>query len=204
MKGLHLVTDRALCGARPLEEVVLEAVRGGVAFVQLREKALCTRDFVTEAARLEEALALVRVPLLINDRVDVALAVGAAGVHLGQSDLPCELARELLGPEAIIGLSVECWEDVERAQTQPVDYLGVSPIFATPTKTDTHAPWGLEGLARIRAFSRHPLVAIGGMNASTARDALRAGASGIAVVSAICAAPDPQQATRELIAAMHA
>jgi thiamine-phosphate pyrophosphorylase len=194
VRGLHLVTDRALCGDRHLEDIVLQAVQGGIASVQLREKDLSTRVFVAEAAQMKTLLARAKVPLIINDRVDVALAVGAEGVHVGQSDMPCELVRRLMGPAAIIGLSVETWEEVERAEDQPVDYLGVSPVFATPTKTDTRCAWGLEGLARIRNFSRHPLVAIGGLNASNIADVVRAGAEGIAVVSAICAATDPRQA----------
>ena len=198
MKGLHFVTDRGLCGARSLEAIVFQAAQGGVACVQLREKELGTRAFVETAIRLQALLAPLNIPLIINDRLDVALAVGAAGVHVGQSDMPCELTRRLLGPAAIIGLSVETWEDVVRAQDQPVDYLGVSPVFATPTKTDTQPAWGLEGLARIRAYSRHPLVAIGGLNATNIADVISAGAEGIAVVSAICAAPDPRQAAWEL------
>lgn len=198
MKGLCLVTDRNLCGTRPLEEIVLESVRGGVTSVQLREKHLATRTFVATAAHLKALLAPFGIPLIINDRVDVALAVGANGVHVGQDDMPCETVRRLLGPTALIGLSVECWEDAMRAQDQPVDYLGVSPIFATPTKTDTRGAWGLEGLARIRAFSRHPLVAIGGLNEANIAEVVRAGAEGIAVVSALCAAPDPRQAAERL------
>jgi thiamine-phosphate pyrophosphorylase len=202
MRGLYLVTDRALCGERGIETIVKRAVQGGVACVQIREKDLSTRAFVEEAARLKALLAATQVPLIINDRVDVALAVGAQGVHLGQDDLPCEVARRLLGPNAIIGLSVETWEDVERAESQPVDYLGVSPIFATPTKTDTKGAWGLDGLAMIKAFSRHPLVAIGGLNPSNIAQAVRAGADGIAVVSALCCAQDPEKVAAELNALM--
>ncbi|MBP8980995.1 MAG: thiamine phosphate synthase, partial [Syntrophobacterales bacterium] len=126
------------------------------------------------------------------------LAVGADGVDVGQEDMPYPLARKILGTGKIIGLSVETWEDVEAAEKWDVDYLGVSPVFATPTKTDTKGNWGLEGIARIRAFSRHPLVAIGGLNAANTGAAVQAGADGIAVVSAICAAPDPFAAAREL------
>lgn len=176
----------------------MEAVRGGVTSVQLREKHLATRAFVATAAHLKALLAPFGIPLIINDRVDVALAVGAHGVHVGQDDMPCETVRRLMGPTALIGLSVECWEDVVRAQDQPVDYLGVSPIFATPTKTDTRGAWGLEGLARIRAFSRHPLVAIGGLNEANIPAVVHAGAEGIAVVSALCAATDPRQAAEAL------
>jgi thiamine-phosphate pyrophosphorylase len=198
VRGLYLVTDRALCGGRPLEEVVAQAVEGGVAWVQLREKDLSTRAFIELAVALKRLLAPAKVPLIINDRLDVALAAGADGLHVGQEDMPCELARRFLGPGAVIGLSVETWEDVERAQDQDVDYLGVSPVFPTPTKTDTKAAWGLEGIRRIRAFSRHPLVAIGGLNPANAAAAVQAGADGIAVVSAICASAEPRLAARDL------
>ncbi len=198
MQGLYLVTDRDLCGGRPLKEVVAAAVAGGAAWVQLLEKNLSTRAFVEEAAAVKALLAPHKVPLIINDRLDVALAVGADGVHVGQDDMPYPLARKILGTGKIIGLSVETWEDVEAAEKWDVDYLGVSPVFATPTKTDTKGSWGLEGIARIRSFSRHPLVAIGGLNATNTGAAVRAGADGIAVVSAICAAPDPLAAAREL------
>jgi thiamine-phosphate pyrophosphorylase len=199
VKGLYLVTDRDLCGSRSVEEVVRLAVEGGTAAVQLREKDLPTRSFVEEALRIRNLLNPLGIPLIINDRLDVALAAGAAGLHVGQGDMPCEIARRILGPKAVIGLSVETWEDVERAEGLDVDYLGVSPVFATPTKTDTKEPWGLEGLARIRAFSRHPLVAIGGLNAGNAAAVVRAGADAVAVVSAVCAAADPREASRDLV-----
>jgi len=198
MRGLYLVTDRGLCGQKSLEDVVYMALRGGVACVQLREKDLSTRVFVEEARKIKALMAPFQAPLIINDRIDVALAAEADGVHIGQEDMPYDIARKLMGPRAIIGLSVETWEDVEMAQNLDVDYLGVSPVFETPTKTDTKGTWGLEGLARIRSFSRHPLVGIGGLNASNAADAVKAGADGIAVVSAICFAPDPLAAAREL------
>lgn len=198
MKGLYLVTDRMLCGERPVEEIVLQAVKGGVSFVQFREKDLPTRKLIEQAGMLEKLLAPLGVPLIINDRVDVALAVGAAGVHIGQADMPYEIARKLMGPKAIIGLSVETWDDVESAQGKDVDYLGISPVFDTPTKTDTKAAWGLDGIAGIRAYSRHPLVAIGGVYKENAAAVVRAGADCIAVVSAICCAPDPITAAEEL------
>lgn len=200
MKGLYLVTDRTLCVNRPLEDVVLQAVRGGVSYVQLREKELSTRAFIEEAKRIKEQLLPYGVPLIINDRVDVALAAGAGGVHIGQDDMPYSMARALMGSGAIIGLSVETWEDVERAEEMDVSYLGISPVFATPTKTDTKGIWGLEGISKIRACSRHTLVAIGGLNAANAGKAILAGADCVAVVSAICAAPDPFGAANELSA----
>jgi thiamine-phosphate pyrophosphorylase len=192
------VTDRQLCGARSLDDVVLQALKGGITCAQLREKDVSTRFFVEEAQKVKTLTAQFKVPLIINDRLDVALAAHADGIHIGQEDMPYKEARRFMGPKAIIGLSVERWDDVVTAQELDVDYLGVSPIFETPTKTDTKGSWGLEGLARIKAFSRHPLVAIGGLNATNAEDAVMAGADCIAVVSAICAAPDPLHASREL------
>ena len=202
MRGLYLVTDRALCGDRPLEDVVLAAVKGGVSYVQLREKELSTRAFVRQARIIRHLLTPLSVPLIVNDRVDVALAVDADGVHVGQDDMPYEIARKLMGPRAIIGLSVETWRDVEEAQDLDVDYLGVSPVFQTPTKTDTKGAWGLDGLARIKAYSRHPLVAIGGLNRDNVPHVVKAGADCIAVVSALCGAPDPQVAAREMVDAI--
>lgn len=204
MRGLYLVTDRGLAGDRPLEEVVLAAVEGGAGVVQLREKELATRAFVESARRLKALLEPRGIPLIVNDRVDVALAAGADGVHLGQEDMAYPDARALLGPDAIIGLSVETPEDVREAEGFDVDYLGVSPIFPTPTKTDTEGAWGLDGLAEVRRMSRHRLVAIGGLNATNAADAIRAGADAVAVVSAICAAADPRRAAEELAAVVDA
>ena len=198
MEGLYLVTDRELCGTRSIESVVAQAVSGGVRYVQLREKDTSTRAFIELARRVKAILLPLEVPLIINDRVDVALAAGADGVHVGQDDMPYETARKILGPSVLIGLSVETWEDVVFAQGLDVDYLGVSPVFETPTKTDTKGMWGLEGLARIRAYSRHPLVGIGGLNAANAEAVVLAGADCVAVVSAICADADPFQAAKEL------
>jgi len=198
VRGLYLVTDRKLCGDRQLEDVVRQALNGGAACVQLREKDVSTRFFIEEAQKIKALTVQFRVPLIINDRLDVALAAGADGIHIGQEDMPYVTARKLTGPKAIIGLSVETWDDVVKAQELDVNYLGVSPIFETPTKTDTKGSWGLEGLARIKSYSRHPLVAIGGLNVSNAEDAVMAGADCIAVVSAICSAPDPLRASQEL------
>ncbi|MEM7802664.1 MAG: thiamine phosphate synthase [Chloroflexota bacterium] len=199
ISGIYLVTDRALCGQRPLLEVVAAAVRGGVSIVQLREKGLATRPFVEAARALKELLAPHNIPLIINDRIDVALAVNADGVHIGQADMPYPIARRLMGPGAMIGLSVETLAEVEEAERYDVDYLGVSPIFETPTKVDTKGSWGLDGLAAVRAKSRYPLVGIGGINAANIAAVMAAGADSAAVVSAICAAPDPEQAARHLI-----
>jgi thiamine-phosphate pyrophosphorylase len=194
---LYLVTDRGLARPRPLEEVVLAAVRGGVTVVQLREKDCGTREFVALARSLKAALPA-DVPLIVNDRLDVALAVDADGVHLGQSDMDYDDARRLMGPDRLVGISVETMEQALAAEHLDADYLGVSPVFPTPTKTDTSDGWGIEGLRALRARSKHVLVAIGGINAANARAVFDAGADGVAVVSAICAAPDPEDAARQL------
>ncbi len=199
MEGIYLVTDQKACLGKSLESIVLDAVRAGVACVQLREKDSGTRLFLKKALALKSILKPAGILLIINDRVDIALAARADGVHLGQSDMPYEHARNLLGSNAVIGLSVETWEDVEKAQDLDVDYLGISPVFSTLTKTDTKIPWGLEGLAKIRDYSCHPLVAIGGLDASNAEAVIKAGASAIAVVSAICSANDSFDASRELV-----
>jgi len=188
---LYLVTDQFCAGGRTLADVVAAAVQGGITCVQLREKQLNTRDFLAQALALKDLLAPHGIPLVINDRIDVALACGAQGVHLGQSDMPVLQARRLLPPEVFIGWSVETLEDVARSAELPVDYLGVSPIFATPTKTDTLPPWGLEGLRQVRRATTVPLVAIGGIHVGNAREVLLAGADGLAVVSALCSAQDP-------------
>lgn len=195
---LYLVTDRASAGTRTLADVVAACVQGGVTCVQLREKHLSTRDFLAQAMALQQLLAPHGIPLVINDRIDIALACGAHGVHLGQSDMPVAQARRILPPHMFIGWSVETMEHVLQSATLPLDYLGVSPIYATPTKADTLAPWGLDGLRRVRAASRLPLVAIGGIHAGNARAVLAAGADGLAVVSALCAAPDPRAAAAVL------
>ena len=192
---LYLVTDRELSLGRSLEEVVSEAVAGGVTVVQLREKEASTGEFISLARRLMELLKPLGIPLIINDRVDVALAVDADGVHIGQSDMSYEDARRLLGPDKIIGLSVENFEDIE---TLDVDYIGISPVYGTPTKTDTAEPFGLDGLRKAVEMSVHPTVAIGGMNAATIGDVMAAGTDGVAVVSAICSAESPRQAAMEL------
>ena len=196
--ALYLVTDRGLSLGRDLETVVLQAVKGGVTLVQLREKDIDTREFIALGLRLKDALKGSGVPLLINDRVDVALAVDADGVHIGQSDMPYEMARRILGPDKIIGLSVETMDEVVQANGLEVDYVAVSPVFSTTTKTDTLAPFGYDGLEQACRLTRHPICGIGGMNAGTVGEAIARGADGVAVVSAIVSAPDPYSASKNL------
>jgi thiamine-phosphate pyrophosphorylase len=202
IRGLYLVTDPVVIGDRALTDVVLSAVDGGAQVVQLREKAASARVFVERARALRELLEPRGVPLIINDRVDVALAAGAHGVHIGRNDMAYADARRLLGSDAIIGLSVETRVDVDEAERLDVDYLGVSPVFATATKTDTLGVWGIDGLADVRRRSRHTLVAIGGLNARNVAEVVRAGADAVAVVSAVCGAADPRAAAAELVSAM--
>ena len=196
--SLYLVTDRRLAGGRTTLQIVTAAVQGGATVVQLREKDCSTRDFIEQALSIHEFLTARGVPLIVNDRVDVAQAVGADGVHLGQTDMPLEMAKGILADSMIIGISAESLQDAIEAEKGGADYLGVSPIYATPTKTDTAPPLGLEGLLEIRKAVRLPLVAIGGLNRDNATDVIRNGADGVAVVSAIVAADDPEAAAREI------
>jgi len=198
---LCLVTDRALANGRSLGGIVAAAVKGGVTLVQLREKTASTRAFIEQARVLKRLLAPLRVPLLINDRIDVALAAGADGAHVGQQDMPVALARQLLGPAAIIGLSITELGQVRDRDVELADYLGVGPIFAQSTKLDATPPLGLDGLAEVRRASSKPIVAIGGVSAANADAVRSAGADGIAVVSAIMGADDPRAAAAALVSA---
>lgn len=195
---LYLVTERGMLRGRDLTDVVMQAVEGGVTMVQLREKDISTREFIELAQALKSVLMHTRVPFIINDRVDVALAVDADGVHIGQSDMPYDIARRMLGSDKIIGLSVENFAEIEEANRLDVDYIGVSPVFATPTKTDTAMPFGLGGLREAVRRSLHPSVAIGGINMSNFRSVLSTGTNGIAVVSAIMNSDNPSEASRLL------
>ena len=196
--SLYLVTDRRLSLGRSTVEVVAAAVSGGVTCVQLREKHCSTREFLEEARRVRELLAGTGVPLIINDRLDVALAVAADGVHLGQNDMHISDARRLVGERLVIGISAESVADAIRAEAEGADYIGVSPVFTTPTKMDTAPPLGLEGLREIRRAVSLPLVAIGSIRHDNAAEVLRAGADGLAVVSAIVSAPCPRTAAAGL------
>ena len=196
--SLHLVTDRELAGNRPLTTVVQQAVDGGVTIVQLREKNCTKSEFCALAQDLKTFLKPRSIPLIINDAVEVAQEIGADGIHVGQSDMDVLEVRARLGDSAIIGLSIETEEQAIEANGLPIDYIGISPVFATPTKEDHSEPWGLKGVQWLREHSRHPMVAIGGLNTGNVSDVIQAGADGIAVVSAICAADDPEAAARAL------
>lgn len=198
---LYLVTDAPACGSRGVVATVREAVAGGVSVVQLRDHEATTRALCRAAEAVRVVLEGTGVPLVVDDRLDVALAVGADGVHLGQSDLPVVAARAIAGPELLIGWSVTDRREAELASSLPegtVDYLGVGPVFPTTTKADASPPLGIEVLGDICASATVPCVAIGGITASEAPAVAAAGAAGIAVVAAICSAVDPRAAASEL------
>ena len=196
--SLYLIADTEFAAGKDLLPLLREAVLGGVTVVQLRAKDLGTRDFLDLASRINGQLGKSGVPFLINDRMDIALACAADGIHLGQDDMPPDRARKLLGRSKIIGVSVNTLKEAREAERLGADYVGLGPIYATTTK-DTDLPvLGLEGIRRIRRKIGIPIIAIGGINANNAADVMKAGAAGIAVVSAILGAPYIRKAAAEL------
>jgi len=195
---LYLVTDPVLCGPRGVFEVCEKALTAGVGFLQLRDKTASTRDLLEQSEALAGLSRAHGCLFVVNDRVDVAMASGAHGVHLGADDIPVASARRLMGPEALIGASVRTPEEALAAWNDGADYLAANIVFHTPTKPDPREPLGLSGVTLLAGATPLPLVAIGGINISNARSVLDAGAAGIAVVSAIMSAPDPALAARQL------
>ncbi len=198
---LCLVTDRGLARGRLLSDIVMQAVKGGVTMVQLREKTATTRAFLDEARALKALLAPHRVPLIVNDRADVALAIEADGVHVGQTDMPVEAVRALLGPGKLVGLSITDAEQIARPDAGAADYLGIGPLHPQKTKADASTPLGLGGFARLRKMTGKPVLAIGGVKAVDVPMLVEEGATGVAVVSAIMAAEDPEGAARAFVQA---
>ena len=184
---VYPLTDVQLSGLSHAEQVRLLSF-GGASLIQLREKHMPARDFYEQAKAVIAAASEGGVQVIVNDRVDVALAVGAHGVHLGQDDMPPDTARKLLGTDAVIGYSTHDIEQAIAATKLPIDYLAVGPIFATTTKTDTAPVLGLDGLRAVRqAIGSFPLVAIGGITRENAREVIRVGADSVAVISALLA-----------------
>ena len=202
--SLYVITDAALSRGRPNRTVIDAALRGGATMVQYRAKNATTRTLIQEALELRELCRAHRIPLIVNDRVDVALAIDADGVHVGQEDMPAALARQLIGKRKILGVSVANGVEARTAIAGGADYLGVGAIFSTSTKADAGKPIGLVGLAKVARASPVPVVGIAGINAANAASVIRAGAAGIAVVSAVVSAADPQAAARELGAIVRA
>ncbi|UII25192.1 thiamine phosphate synthase [Fulvivirga maritima] len=195
---LYLVISEEACLHDHFLKVAEQAVKGGVDVVQLREKNASTEEFLRKAFWLKEVLDRYEVPLIINDNLEVAKQVEAYGIHVGTSDAPPTEIREKWEQVHCLGYSVEVLDQLESLETQAADYLGVSPVFKTNTKTDTIIEWGLSGIRTIRSMTDKPLVAIGNMNAENAGEVIKAGADCIAVVSAICAAKDPTKAAEQL------
>ena len=202
--SLYLVLDPDLCGAMGMVETTRAAVAGGVTMVQLRDKLASTAELVEMGRALQAVLAGTGVPLIVNDDVDAAIALGADGLHVGQDDCDVRSARERIGPDMILGISAETEALAAAIDPAIVDYAGVGPVFATATKPDHKQPVGLDGLARLVAASPVPTVAISGLKAEHATSVLAAGAGGLAVVSAICGKPDPRRAAEEIAEAIAA
>lgn len=195
--SLYVITDAQLARGRSHIEVVRAAIEGDATLVQYRQKEGTTRRLVEEAQALRELTRQAGVPFIVNDRLDVALAVEADGVHVGQEDMPARLARMLMGGR-IVGVSATNLQEALQAEQDGADYLGVGPVFATPTKPDAAPPMGLEGLAEVCRAVSIPVVAIGGINEQNAAEVIAAGADGVAVVSAVVAASDVAAAARRL------
>ncbi len=199
---LYLVTDDQQ-DIVTLKHVVRKAVEGGVTMVQVREKHSDVRAFIERAQAVKEILKDTKVPLIINDRVDVALAVDADGVHLGQSDMPAYIARQLIGPNKILGLSIEDERQLAEVDALPIDYIGLSAIYSTPTKTNTKKHWGIEGLKMALNSTSLPIVAIGGINETNIPALSATGVHGLGLVSAICHADAPKAACEFLLGLMN-
>jgi thiamine-phosphate pyrophosphorylase len=195
--SIYLVTDRDLMSTETLEEAVEKAILGGCTLVQLREKDCSSLDFYNTAVRVKEITEKYNVPLIINDRLDIALAVDAAGVHVGQSDMPATIVRKIVGEDKIIGVSTGSLEQALKAQKDGADYLGVGAMYATGTKKDAN-PTSIEELKRIRENVSIPIVVIGGINKDRVKDFEGIGIDGLAIVSAIISQKDIIQATKEL------
>lgn len=196
--SLYFVTDSVLARKHDFFFIIEEAIRGGASLIQLREKHISNEDFIQKALKVKEITTKYAVPLIINDNIEVALACDAEGLHIGNSDLPSTEARKIIGKNKIIGLSVESLEDVEKANLLEVEYLGISPVFSTNTKSDIASPFGLEGIKKAKERSKHRLVAIGGINKTNAESIIKAGSEGIAVVSEIMCSENPFEVSKFL------
>jgi len=200
---LNAIVDPERAGGYQLADLAARCARGGATLVQLRNKHSETRVLIEEARAIKQALAPFAVPFIVNDRVDVSLASGADGVHLGQDDMAVEDARRLLGANAIIGLSIKSVEEAEAARLDLVDYVGSGGVYATSSKQQKNAPIGPAGLARVIAALRRrapalPVCGIAGIDASNAAEVIAAGADGVAVISALSLVPSPETAARQL------
>ncbi|PKR49825.1 thiamine phosphate synthase [Thalassospira povalilytica] len=202
--SLYLVLDPELCRTHSMVETTQAAIAGGATIVQLRDKRAGTEGLIRIGRELMDAMRGTGVPLIVNDDIDAAIAIGADGLHVGQDDLPTKTARDRLGPDKIIGLSIEDETVARKVDRSIVDYVGIGPVFATPTKPDHKPAIGFDGLASLVRIAGLPSVAIGGLKRDHVDPVFEAGANGIAVVSAICGQPDPEGATRKISDAIKA
>ena len=202
LSGLYIILDPSVCPARPLVEVLTVAAEAGATLFQYRNKTASMKEAYGEALALRQAAAKAGVLFIVNDRCDLALAVDADGVHLGQGDLSLDLARKVMGPEKLIGISTHNPDQVREATAGQPDYLGFGPIFTPGSKQDHDPVVGLEGLRAMRALTSLPVFAIGGIHIDQVREVLRAGANGVAVISAILKAQDISQAVNAFLAQM--
>ena len=201
--ALHVITDMTLQSRWTHAELTALAIEGGADTVQFRQKHGTTRELVAVAEAMQAICARHEVPLIVNDRADVAQAVGASGAHFGQDDMPVSIGRRILSPAAILGASARTEEKILQAIQEGADYIGFGPIYGTTSKPDAEMAKGLERLRRICDIASCPVIAIGGISAQNAGAVIRAGAHGIAVISAVCAHPEPQIATQTLLDEIH-
>ena len=196
---LHVITDTTLQSRFTHAELAELAIQGGADTVQFRQKQGTTRELVGIAQAMQSICEQHEVPLIVNDRADIALAVGSTGVHFGQDDMPVSIGRRMLPVETIIGASARTEEKILEAITEGADYIGFGPIYGTTSKPDAEMAKGLERLRRMCDIAACPVIAIGGIGIETAGDVIRAGAHGIAVISAVCAHSEPHIATQALM-----
>jgi thiamine-phosphate pyrophosphorylase len=195
---LYLITDEQLSKGKSHLQIADAAIQGGADVIQLRDKSASSRELYDSAGQIRELTRKNKIPFILNDRLDIALVVQADGLHVGQTDLPVKVARKVLGASGILGVSAGSLQEAILAEQDGADYLGVGPVYeARGTKSDAGEPRGLALISQIRQHCRIPIIAIGGITPENANEVLRAGASGVAVISAIVAAPDILQATRD-------
>jgi thiamine-phosphate pyrophosphorylase len=202
LSGLYIILDPSVCPTRSLAEVLMAAAEAGASLFQYRNKTASMKEAYTEALALRHAAAKTGALFIVNDRCDLALAVDADGVHLGQGDLPLDLARKVMGPDKLIGISTHNPDQVRAAAAGKPDYLGFGPIFTPGSKQDHDPVVGLEGLRAMRSLTSLPVFAIGGIQIGQVGEVVRAGANGVAVISAILKAPNISQAVKMFLAQM--
>ena len=202
LSGLYIILDPSVCPARLLVEVLMASTEVGASLFQYRNKTASMKEAYTEALALRQAAAEAGAHFIVNDRCDLALAVDADGVHLGQGDLPLDLARKVMGPDKLIGISTHNLDQVRDATAGKPDYLGFGPVFTPASKQDHDPVVGLEGLRAMRGLTSLPIFAIGGIQIDQVGEVMRAGANGVAVVSAILKAADISHAVKSFLAHM--